>query len=244
MIWRIAVALGAIVAIAVGLLELRRESDGLHIARAQVGDTPVTIFQPAGRAPGPVIIIAHGFAGSQQLMQPFAETLARNGYTAITFDFLGHGRDAVPMRGDITEGETITSELTRQLAEVADYARTLPGSDGRLGVLGHSMASDIVVRFAQTDPAVAATVAVSVFSPVVTATAPRNLLVIVGALEPSMLKTRAFASSISPPAETPSPARPMAASPTALRGAWCWRAASSISACSIAATAWWNRCNG
>ena len=189
MIWRIAVALGAIVAIAVGLLELRRESDGLHIARAQVGDTPVTIFQPAGRAPGPVIIIAHGFAGSQQLMQPFAETLARNGYTAITFDFLGHGRDAVPMRGDITEGETITSELTRQLAEVADYARTLPGADGRLGVIGHSMASDIVVRFAQTDPAVAATVAVSVFSPVVTATAPRNLLVIVGALEPSMLKT-------------------------------------------------------
>jgi hypothetical protein len=188
MIWKLAVALTAVVAIGVGLLELRAAGDGLHVARAEIDKTPVTIFQPATKAPAPVIIIAHGFAGSQQLMQPFAETLARNGYIAVTFDFLGHGRNSIPMRGDITEGETITSELLRELAQVADIARTLPGSDGRLAVLGHSMASDIVVRFAQANPAVQATVAVSVFSPVVPATSPRNLLVIVGALEPSMLK--------------------------------------------------------
>ena len=129
-----------------------------------------------------------GFAGSQQLMQPFAETLARNGYIAVTFDFLGHGRNPDPIRGDITQGETVTAELLGELGDVAAYARTLPGSDGRLAVLGHSMASDIVVRFAQAHAEVQATVAVSVFSPVATATAPRNLLVIVGALEPSMLR--------------------------------------------------------
>jgi hypothetical protein len=50
------------------------------------------------------------------------------------------------------------------------------------------MASDIVVRFAKANPDVEATVAVSVFSPVATATSPRNLLVIVGALEPAMLR--------------------------------------------------------
>jgi pimeloyl-ACP methyl ester carboxylesterase len=188
MIWKLAVALAAVVAIAVGLKELRAAGDGLHVTRAEIDKTPVTIFQPATQAAAPVIIIAHGFAGSQQLMQPFAETLARNGYTAVTFDFLGHGRNPIPMRGDITEGETITSELLTELAQVADTARTFPGSDGRLAVLGHSMASDIVVRFAQANPAVQATVAVSVFSPVVTATSPRNLLVIVGALEPSMLR--------------------------------------------------------
>jgi hypothetical protein len=121
-------------------------------------------------------------------MQPFAETLARNGYIAVTFDFLGHGHNPVPMRGDISEGNAITSELLRELGEVSAYARTLPESDGRMAVLGHSMASDIVIRFAQADPEIAATVAVSVFSPVVTATSPRNLLVIVGALEPSMLR--------------------------------------------------------
>jgi pimeloyl-ACP methyl ester carboxylesterase len=172
----------------VALFQLHSASDGLNIVRTKVGETPVTVFQSNAKSTAPVVIIAHGFAGSQQLMQPFAETLARNGYIAVTFDFLGHGRNPVPMRGDVTEGETITAELLKELDQVATYARGLPGGDGRLAVLGHSMASDIVVRFAQTHPEVLATVAVSVFSPVATATTPRNLLVIVGALEPSMLK--------------------------------------------------------
>lgn len=188
MISRFVVALMAAIAVAMGFFELHSAGDGLDIVATKVGQTPVTIFQPAAKAPAPVIVIAHGFAGSQQLMQPFAETLARNGYIAVTFDFLGHGRNPVPMRGDITEGETITSELLRELGQIATYARSLPGSDGRLAMLGHSMASDIVIRFAQAHPDVEATVAVSVFSPVVTAISPRNLLVIVGALEPSMLE--------------------------------------------------------
>jgi hypothetical protein len=58
-----------------------------------------------------------------------------------------------------------------------------------MAVLGHSMASDIVIRFAQAHPDVAATVVLSVFSPAVTATSPRNLLVIIGAFEPAMLRT-------------------------------------------------------
>jgi hypothetical protein len=188
MLPRLIVAVAAVVAIAVGLLELRGAVRGLRIVSTRVGDTPVTIFRPEADAPAPVVVIAHGFAGSQQLMQPFATTLARNGYIAVTFDFLGHGRNPMPMRGDITEGETITSELLRELGQVAAMAHKLPDNDGRLAVLGHSMASDIVVRFAKANADVEATVAVSVFSPVVTAASPRNLLVIVGALEPSMLK--------------------------------------------------------
>jgi pimeloyl-ACP methyl ester carboxylesterase len=185
---RIAVATMALIMIVVGLLELRGASDGLRITRNLAGETPVTIFQARTAAPAPVIVIAHGFAGSQQLMQPFAETLAHNGYIAVTFDFLGHGRNRIPMCGDITEGTTITTELLEELTEVASFARKLPESNGRVGVLGHSMASDIVVRFAKANPDVEATVAVSVFSPVATATSPRNLLVIVGVLEPAMLR--------------------------------------------------------
>ena len=205
---KLSVALIAILAIAIGLFELHGASDGLRISHTTVGETPVTIFQPEAATAAPVIVIAHGFAGSQQLMQPFAETMARNGYIAVTFDFLGHGRNPVPMRGDITEGETITSELLRELAQVANYARKLPESDGRLAVLGHSMASDIVVRFAQANPDVQATVAVSVFSPGVTATSPRNLMVIVGAIEPSMLRNEGLrivnlaASGTAVPGET------------------------------------------
>jgi Serine aminopeptidase, S33 len=181
------VGLVAALAILVGLFQLHQTSEGLSITKTIVGETPVTIFRPQSAGPAAVVVIAHGFAGSQQLMQPFAETLARNGYIAVTFDFLGHGRNPAPMRGDITEGKAITDALMAELANVATFARKLPGSNGRLAALGHSMASDIVVRFAQATPDVEATVAVSVFSPVVTATSPRNLLVIVGALEPAML---------------------------------------------------------
>jgi pimeloyl-ACP methyl ester carboxylesterase len=183
-----AVAILAIGAIAISILNLSDAGHGLQISRAIVGTTPVTVFRPVGDTPAPVVVIAHGFAGSQQLMQPFALTLARNGYLAVTLDFLGHGRNPRPMRGDISEGTGITAALQKELGEVVTFARALPGSDGRLAVLGHSMASDIVVRYAQANPDVQATVAVSVFSPVVTASSPHNLLVIVGALEPQMLR--------------------------------------------------------
>src|ERR1700753_941880 len=189
---KFSVAIISLLAIAVAFFELHSASAGLEIIKTTVGKTPVTVFKSETKQPAPVIVIAHGFAGSQQLMQPFAETLATNGYVTVTFDFLGHGRNPVPMRGDITEGETITSELLQELTEVVSLAAKLPESDGHLAVLGHSMASDIVVRFAKANSFAQATVAISVFSPAVTATSPRNLLVIVGELEPAMLRNEAL----------------------------------------------------
>ncbi|MET0967754.1 MAG: alpha/beta fold hydrolase [Tardiphaga sp.] len=177
----------SIVAIAIGMVQLHNGRADLRITQTTVGDTPVTIFRPASDVPAPVIVIAHGFAGSQQLMQPFAQTLAHDGYIIVTFDFIGHGRNPVPIRGAIGDGETITAQLLRQLGEIVDYGKTL-GGDGRLALLGHSMASDIVIRAAATRPDIQATIAVSAFSKAVTAASPRNLLVIVGAWEPHVLK--------------------------------------------------------
>jgi pimeloyl-ACP methyl ester carboxylesterase len=148
-------------------------------------------------------VIAHGFAGSQQLMQSFALTFARNGYTAVTFDFPGHGRNPTPLTGSITDPRGATRTLTAELARVASFARPL--GDGRLAVLGHSMASDIVVRFAEATPEVGATIAVSMFSPVVTATSPTNLLVIVGDWEGMLEREALRAESL---ATAPAAARP------------------------------------
>ena len=72
--------LTAIGLVAFGLWQLGSAKTGLTVARGQVGATPVTVFRPVSDHPAPAIVIAHGFAGSQQLMQPFAVTLARNGY--------------------------------------------------------------------------------------------------------------------------------------------------------------------
>jgi pimeloyl-ACP methyl ester carboxylesterase len=188
--WRQPVlALVAVLAIALSLWQLLAAREGVSTEAIRIEGIPATVFRPAGAAPAPVVVIAHGFAGSQQLMQSFALALARSGYTAVTFDFAGHGRNPAPLTGSITEVTGATRTLVAETAEVAAYARAL--GDGRLAVLGHSMASDIIVRFAQETPEVAATIAVSMFSPAVTIDTPRNLLVIVGDWE-GMLKTEAL----------------------------------------------------
>jgi pimeloyl-ACP methyl ester carboxylesterase len=184
---RLIVAIAAVIAIAAALWQLHRATGDLIVTHTYVGQTPVTVFREPSATRAPVVVIAHGFAGSQQLMQPFAQTMARNGYIAVTFDFTGHGRNPVTMVGDVDEPTKITGVLVDELSKVTDYARALPQSDGHAAVLGHSMASDIVVRYGEAHPDITATVAVSVFSKVATATSPRNLLVIVGALEPQML---------------------------------------------------------
>jgi hypothetical protein len=162
---------------------LRNAGAGVDEREYTVDGTPVTVFRAAATADAPVVVISHGFAGSQQLMRSFALTLARRGYMAVTFDYFGHGRHPEPLRGDITKVEGATQMLVRQTGTIVEWALARPGNNGELALLGHSMASDIVVRYAIRDPRVAATVAVSMFSTAVTETQPRNLLVIVGALE-------------------------------------------------------------
>ena len=195
----------ALVAIAAGAWTLRAATDGLAVQRIAIGATPATIFRLRDAGPAPVVVIAHGFAGSQELMQPFAVTLARNGYVALTFDFLGHGKNPEPLHGDILKASGATRALGDQLAAMVAFAKTVPGGDGQVALLGHSMASDIVVRAARALPGVDATVAVSMISNVITPDSPRDLLVIAGAWEPALLEgqgRRATAmASNGPPAE-------------------------------------------
>lgn len=185
---RFLVALLALAAIGAALWQLERAKADLIITHASVGHIPVTVFRAPATTRAPVVVIAHGFAGSQQLMQPFAQTFSHNGYIAVTFDFTGHGRNPETMKGDVDEPTKITGKLVDDLGRVTDFARALPQSDGRAAVLGHSMASDIVVQYGVEHPDISATIAVSVFTKKATATLPRDLLVIVGNLEPQVLK--------------------------------------------------------
>ncbi len=153
------------------------------ISPLHVGTTPATVYRRANAAPAPAVVIAHGFAGSRQLMEAYALTLARAGYVAVSFDFEGHGRNPLPMSGDVSRIEGTTQMLMRETRRVVDAALALPEVDGRVALLGHSMASDIVVRVALEDPRVGATVAISMFSEAVTASEPRNLLMVSGAFE-------------------------------------------------------------
>jgi dienelactone hydrolase len=189
-----------LLAIAIGVWQLEHARQGVDITAHRVGTMPVTVFRPAQpTGPPPVVLIAHGFAGSQQLMQPFALTLSRNGYVAITFDLPGHGRNATPMTGGLASQQESLRVLLKALGEMGAYVGQLAGTghvSGRYALVGHSMASDIVVRHAQSHPEVQATVGVSLFAPSIDATSPpdspRNLLVIGGALEPEMMAAEAL----------------------------------------------------
>lgn len=195
-----ALALIGVLAVTAALMNLREARSGVVAERVTVDQIPATIYREPGTGRAPVVVIAHGFAGSETLMHSFAYTLARNGLIAITFDFAGHGRNPQPLTGNITEVDGATRTLVAETGKVLAYARTL--GDGRVALLGHSMASDIIVRTAARNPDVAATVAVSMFSPAVTRDAPKNLLIVVGDWE-GMLKEEALraAGLVSSPEE-------------------------------------------
>jgi len=181
--------IAALIAVALaltGLWQLESDRAGLVIEHRTLESTPYTIYRKPQVASAPVVVIAHGFAGSRQLMEAYALTMAQAGYIAVSFDFFGHGRNTTAMSGDVTSVEGTTQQLVEQTGRVVDEALSLPQADGRAALIGHSMASDIVVRYSLRDDRVNATVAISMFSEAVTANAPENLLMITGAWEASL----------------------------------------------------------
>ncbi|WP_246716590.1 MULTISPECIES: alpha/beta fold hydrolase [unclassified Methylocystis] len=180
-------ALVAFSAVTLSLHGLWESEAGLVIERLHIGDAPVTVMRKFDSPPAPAIVIAHGFSGSQQLMAPIATTLARNGYVAVTFDFSGHGRNPTPMPGGLAKLETSTAALLNDIDEVVRFARRQPWADGRLALVGHSMATDLVVRHAIRDPQIAAVAAFSFFGEGVTRESPKNLVIIDGAWESQRL---------------------------------------------------------
>ncbi|MEM7753470.1 MAG: alpha/beta fold hydrolase [Pseudomonadota bacterium] len=172
----------ATLAVILSLVVLEQARSGVEIEHRMVGETPVTRFEQSG-ADGPVVVIAHGFAGSSEMMQGYALPLARAGYRVVVFDFLGHGRHSVPMSGDVTSPDGTTRLLVEQTEAVID-AVAEPG--GRVALVGHSMATDVLVRVAAGRGDVETVALLSAFSQVIDADTPRSLLLVVGAGEPGL----------------------------------------------------------
>lgn len=165
------------------LWQLETARSGVSTRSIDIGDTPATLYQRSRAAPSPVVIVSHGFAGSRQLMQAFSFHLARGGYRVLAFDALGHGRNPVPMSGDVTAIDGTTALLVAETRRVIEAARQIEDTTGEVALLGHSMASDIVIRAALAEPGVDNVIAISMFSEAVTPEAPARLLVISGEWE-------------------------------------------------------------
>jgi len=121
----------------------------------------------AGTAPGadgPPVIIAHGFAVSWQLIEAFSLTLARAGDAALAFDLEGHGRNPVPTRGEVTVIEATTARLIAETDRMIAAGVAATGWSGPVALVGHSMASGVVVRTGIANTGVSPIVAGSMFS--------------------------------------------------------------------------------
>jgi dienelactone hydrolase len=154
---------------------------------------PPAPFGPAPReGPGlPVVVLAHGFASSQEMMSSLARRLARAGYAVIAFDFRGHGRNPQPLtRALLGSGDGLLEDVEAAVL----LAKTDPRFDGtRVAVAGHSMGAGAVLSYAAREPSVAATIAISGAFGREGPYAPPNPLLIWAAGDPSSLREGARA---------------------------------------------------
>lgn len=188
---RALVALVAVTVIGLSIWRLEAQQAGLSVRADAVDGIPVTVYAlPQTDTARPVVLVAHGFAGSQTLMAPYAVSLARAGFLAVTFDYPGHGRNPRPLPGDLEDLDLLEAALLDTMEAVSRYARALDGAGPGFAVLGHSMGADAVVTFARDRQVVDAVVAVSGFLTDATAEGPPNLLSIYGGLEPEALQIR------------------------------------------------------
>ncbi|WP_328532778.1 alpha/beta fold hydrolase [Micromonospora zamorensis] len=176
----------AAVAAGLGTLVLVRADAGLTARQVTVGGVPMTEVRAGPPTPGvrrPGVVIAHGFAGSAQLMRPIADTVARRGAVALLFDFAGHGANParLPGAGSNTSAATLDADLDAAVG----YLRSRPDVDADgIVLVGHSMGAGAVTRYATGHPEIARTVAISLpEAGELPPGRPTELLLIVGGAE-------------------------------------------------------------
>jgi pimeloyl-ACP methyl ester carboxylesterase len=166
-----------------GIVRLEVERSTVSHRLLETQDGTVTLYEQRGQPQGPLVVVTHGFAGSRQMMQYISRDLARAGFTVAAFDFIGHGRSDRLLSPDVTRIEGTTMQLVAQTRRIVDAVRSAEGLTGDIALVGHSMATDIIMRAAKEMPEVAAVVAISMYSNLVSATFPERLLILSGEWE-------------------------------------------------------------
>ncbi|MBD1879801.1 alpha/beta fold hydrolase [Coleofasciculus sp. FACHB-T130] len=146
---------------------------------------PMLYVAPEGFEQGsekiPGVLVAHGYAGSKQLMLGYAHVLAHAGYAVMLWDFGGHGANPAPLQRD-----SLQQDLNVAYAALLEQPEVDPS---RLALLGHSMGSGAVMSAGIRNPdRFAATVAVSPTGAGVTPSIPRNLQLQAGSWEGGFVK--------------------------------------------------------
>jgi len=149
---------------------------GLVVRSLNREGVPLLYVAPQHAEKLPGVLVAHGFAGSKQLMLGYTQVLAHAGYAVMSWDFAGHGANAAPL-GRLS----LQQDLDVAYAALIEQSQVDPA---RLALLGHSMGSGAVMSAGIGDvDRFAATVAISPTGAQVTPSTPRNLLLQAGSWE-------------------------------------------------------------
>ncbi len=169
------------------------------LTHEQLAGNPVDRYAAVGSPQG-TVLVAHGFAGSKELMQYWGFALARQGFDTYLFDQPGHGEQVQPL----PEWRSLANNpLGRNLqAMIAELTATGRAEAGRIALVGHSMGGAAVVAAAmEQNPAIVATVAISAaYSDPLPPDLPVNLLSLVAERDPASI--RAAAAALEPQSAT------------------------------------------
>ena len=126
--------------------------------QVQHGERTVQAFvvYPETRQKAPVVIVIHEIFGLTDWARTVADELAANGYIAIAPDFLSGMAPNGGKSSDFPSGDAAREanskldpeQVTADLNAVADYAKKLPASSGKLAVGGFCWGGGQSFRFA------------------------------------------------------------------------------------------------
>jgi pimeloyl-ACP methyl ester carboxylesterase len=144
-------------------------SPSVHVSQSLNQDgVPLLYVAPQQAEKVPGVLVAHGFAGSKQLMLGYAQVLAHGGYAVMLWDFAGHAANALPLGR-----RSLQQDLEVAYAALVEQPEV---DRKRVALLGHSMGSGAVMSAGiRHVDRFAATVAISPTGAQVTPSAPRNL---------------------------------------------------------------------
>lgn len=136
-----------LVFVLLSLSQIISAGNDLEIIKIPGSDPPTTIVAPSEAAGDlrPVVLVGHGFAGSELLMRGFSFSLAKAGYIVVAWDFDGHGRNPRPYLQDGTMDALLANaEAALETARTHSFV-----TSDRVAILGHSMGSGVALVWDQ-----------------------------------------------------------------------------------------------
>lgn len=135
-----------------------------HILPGALGPILVDVRTATAAEPGPAVVIHHGFKGFKDyaFLPPFAERLARAGFTAVTLSVSGSGVDP---EGNFTHLDRFAvNTYSRELDDLGAVVRALAAGElgteapSSIGLVGHSRGGGMALCLARETPAIGALV--------------------------------------------------------------------------------------